>query len=666
MRFRRLVERMSAVVLALAVLHACRDGTAPDAGVQIALHADVGNPTIDTSTNVAASIACSVRLTATPSGSGSASWLGGTIEFFAGRDRSHPLASDELAAADVSQLFDGAPINGGTTVVGSFDISAGIPFSAHLTLRYRSSKNAADRAASVDIACGAVPSGAGPTISSLTVTPVSGNLDIGDSLKVSYSATSPGGLWHATLLVPLPCGDFSEQFNDGGRTVVDRTVYVRLPSLCPLGQHITSAQLTVSDAGLLTAARAAAFDLTISDTRPPKISLDSLSGDFFVGDTIHYDWWVTDNGFIRTIGWEIPGTSTGESMDASRTTGSLRVSVPLKPEWAPSFQLRLFAEDAAGNRSEMTSPPGGMRLHPTVQRTINSLALADQYGDFVLDERRGIAYLLGAYSPKIAVISLSPLGIIGSVTLPQIGTSFDLTSSGDTLLVTLNQSRSLAIVDLTKPERPVSQREISILNAAVGEQAVIVRTTATGHAIVNTWVGEYQAAAPFVDLDPATWDAKRLDFGGRTDAPIVLAERSGDRRVFVLRNTLVGAPMTFTRYDATTGIVGASHTVLSPPIGALSLDYTGQHVAIGYDVYDASFNRISHSPRLTGDFTIISSDGSTLWQSGLASPFVRTRVADGAVLDRSSGTDLGRTRFNSDGSMLITLYPTMLTFVDAR
>ena len=648
----------AAVVAAVA----CGDSTGPGGSVTIALRADLTAPArIDTSASSLPSISCTIHLVATPSGRGSATWVTGTAEYFAGRDRTSPVHTETLSADDIASLFDTPTISAGTPAEATFDVAASIPFSIRLSLHYRAGESS-DRIATTTVGCGPVPSGAGPTISSLVVTPSSGVIEIGDSLKIVYTAATPAGLWHTTVRVPLPCDDFVGEFNEGGATSKTRTVYVRLPTICPLGARITSVEVSTIDAGLAVTKRNTTIDLQIADLTPPKILLQSLTGDVFVGDTIRYNWWVSDNGNLRKLLWEVLGTSARDSMLAPFVT--LQVAIPVRAEWAPSFQLRLYAEDAAGHGAEIVSPPGGMRVHQTVDRSIQRIPLPDSYWDFVIDEKRGLVYLVSAYHPLITVASLWAMQAVGTVTLPQIGTSFDLSPSGDSLLVTLTNGRNLAIVDLTRSERPVTQRELSILNANAIETATHVRTTANGHAIVNTSsVSAQPGVAPMVDVDLTTWEAKRLLLG-TTLSPLTMLERSGNGRVLLVATPLENG-RTFREYDVTTGILGPAR-FFGMPIGRASLDASGQRLAVGYEVFDATFTRISQSPRLTGDFTILTPDGETLWQGGPVNPFVRTRVADGTVIDRSPGINPGPPRFTRDGAKLLMLGINSLTVIDAR
>src|SRR5207237_4498366 len=74
----------------------------------------------------------------------------------------------------------------------------------------------------------------------------------------------------------------------------------------------------------------------------------------------------------------------------------------------------------------------------------------------------------------------------------------------------------------------------------------------------------------------------RTDAGDGGNVGVAALERSFDHSTVVLR----GNPTLFQRYDASSDAFGPLHSVAS--IGTISVDGTGQHVALGADVYDAT------------------------------------------------------------------------------
>jgi len=130
--------------------------------------------------------------------------------------------------------------------------------------------------------------------------------------------------------------------------------------------------------------------------------------------------------------------------------------------------------------------------------------------------------------------------------------------------------------------------------------------------------------------------------------------RSLDHSVIVLNC----GPDFFQRYDVATDHFGERKSASSavPPV----IDATGTRIAVGLDVYDASLQYLRRinsplPPSGAAIPTALSADGDEFYQLFARPGVVRSRVSDGAILDRViNGIRADQIRISDDGTMLVT------------
>jgi len=253
---------------------------------------------------------------------------------------------------------------------------------------------------------------------------------------------------------------------------------------------------------------------------------------------------------------------------------------------------------------------------------------------------------------RIAVFSITSMTITTTLPMPFAPSGIDLTDGGDSLVVALPGPRALGIIDLREPSLPLTLLPLTALDTAIGQRPARVRTTAAGKALVPL-EGSVPSAYTLLEVDLSNGaQTRRVDAGDGGNTGGGLLESSLDRRVLVLN----GGPGLFQSYDAITDSFGPRRSASVydwPP----AVDATGQHVAIGFDLYDAGlvFLRRAHTFALpnTISYTALSPDGQYLYQS-LIYGILRSRVSDGALLDRSLSPIIpGQLRVSPDGTLLV-------------
>jgi hypothetical protein len=658
-----------AVALLFSALAACHDTTAPpppDLEVTVSISQMLG-PGF-TSDNDGPLVTCELHLVASTKGTGSAKWQGGTFRFFIGRDHVTPVDTTFFIARDIADSWGGDSISAGTSQSATWTITGGFPFSGEFEFRYAGRSGKVSKSV-VPFSCGPSVNGETPatTISALTLTPATGEVEAGQPVKVSFQVTAPAGIWQTHVELRGPCTMDTTLQERLETATITRDLTLNVPGSCALGVPITVAVTTLDGAAQLVV-RTLNSTVVLADHERPHIGplffppgsnspQSTPSGDYFAGDSMLV--WSTgahDNHRVAAVLWEVLPSGF---RDSATTTGLSGFWLRLRPEWTgQNIQLRMWARDEVGLVSDtVLTPPDSIRIHPTVDRPTRTVELIGDTRDVVIDPRRNLAYLRQVDDHRIVVFSLGTMQVQSTLVLAAAANGFDLTPSGDSLIFVLGDHPALGVIDTRQSPLAFTELPLSGLDASSGDYATNVRIASNGKAYVMI-NGPTSARRRLLEIDLAT-RAQRT----RTDAGVNGVygsgplERSLDHSVLIAN---LGDLLCLQRFDVVADAF-SSCVMPFPPQGFLpaTLDLTGQRAAMGLTVYDASLHTLPRSsvlPVVGVPPSALSADGQTLLVSVVPLGFVRVRTSDGAVLDRTFNPVRPQImRVSPDGTFLVSI-----------
>ena len=634
------------IVLLLAALSTatgCRDSTAPDGRLVVALRAEPQGPGRTTEDASGPSIVCDVDLVAKTRGRGTATWQDATFYWYFGADRRTPVDSTSMSAEEIRDSWGKTGIGSTDSLRTTWEFSADAPFEVRVDMRYLTAGNATPATATTRFACGPVPTGATqlPTITVVTP-PTGGNeLQVGDRLTIGFTANAPQGLWTSGIVVRGPF-EARQVFEEHGATSTSRSVTITVPHGSRLGVPLVI-EAFATDAAFQKVVRAIPTQARVVDRTPPEFHFafldpfpaSQLGGQFGVGDTLRIEVSALDN---NALGWLIYSlgapANVRDSVAAAPLQASQRwtVRIPIRPEWVGSPVLSLQLRDAAGLLSELrTTAPDGLRIYPTVARPLSAVVNVPQFGwnltDMRYDARRRLLYIGGGPENRITVVDVATMTLAPSLQLPSQFAGFDLSPGGDSLIVVLPASRSLAVIDLARPSSAPTLIPLTVLdNAGAGlvPMPSAIRIASTGVAIVllssATGSGDYTIS---VDLRSGT-QRIRSDARGTQTLPVGGLEWVPDRSRIAILGFCTRS------YLAATDAFTACGPPAQSDALAMTFDDAGTRLSFGSHVVDAGFNliRSMHDQRV-----VVTSDGQYLLGSGNGY-VTKMRIADGIFEER--------------------------------
>lgn len=654
------------VFLAGAIVVSCREVTAPpdqNARFTVAVTEVVG-PSFSSDSSGRQLIACDLTLQANNAASQRAAWLDATFGFYLPGDSTTPFSVDTLPAAAIAASWGADSIGPGAAQVAYWHLSATVPFALRIRFSYQLAHGATG---TTEVATSCEPTtvpGPPPVITTLTYQP--DTLEPGDTLHLSYAATSSVELWESVIRISGPC-DTTLLIPEQLRLAVAHEIALVMPPGCALGVPL-AVTASAFDARLQGTSRALTLPALV-DHRAPALTVlirtpyndwaspDSIAAYLFTGDAIALSLKATDNHSLHAISWAVQPAGYRDSTLVIGTSAFMGQGIPAQAGWVGPIQLQLYATDAAGNVSDTAvSAPGGIQVYPTVGPAPTPMSIPGDITDVAFDTKRGVIYLLLTNPDQIAVLSSASASILRTIPLPAYAPAFDLAPSGDSMVIALMNLQAIGVVDLTQATPSLGTVPLAGMDSTY--RLVDMRVAASGQALIaaqhQVLGGEsrlYTYALANGTLQMRL-DAPALGFGNTA-----MIERSTDGSVVVV-NSPYGA---FVRYDAATDAFEAAYPpqmVETRP----SVDATAAHVAVSGDLYDASLQylrtvRVAKNGEGPG---AISPDGQTHYMA--VNPtfmqwgIVRSRVADGSIVDHIAVPMLISTlRIAPDGSTLLAI-----------
>lgn len=656
MRFVRttpgLVVKSTAIVL-LAATVACNDATEPRSLTVTVATQSVSAPAISTDSLGRQILTCHVTFVANLSGKGSATWAGATYRYYFGKDRTIPVDSQELAASEISESWGADSLTYGNAQATDWYFYGILPFTGDMDFHYR--VGGVLKSATATFTCGPVPdsAAAAPTITALSVAPLASTLEAGTPLSVSFSATAPATLWQTQVIVFGPCS-VVDRLSENLQTSANHTVQIELPRDCRLGTPLT-VEVLATDAAGQSGSRDQTTQMSLIDDQPPTLqAVFPATRDYFGGDGISVSLGTFDNTVVSPVFWRVLPFGVTGAAESVNGVPPLFLDVPLDSTWDDSIQVMLWARDMAGNLSDtVASPPGSFRVHPTVLRPVRSVSTVADVRDVAIDSRRGVVYLREGNEWRIVALSMSTLKGLFSISTGAVPSDFDLTPSGDSLLVAVYGRASLAVIDVRTTPPTVSWMPITAADSASGQFPSTVRTAANGRIYVGL-SGATSSARRLVDVNLATGAERiRSDAGAGGEIGSGQLERSSDANVLTLN---VDYPKCLQRFDVRADTFSSCVLPYSPG-WSVRIDSIGDRVATGFDVYDASMQLLpkAYAPLYDLAPTALSPDGQVLYV-GIPNAVARVNAADSRVLDRMPIGFFPRIlRVSADGQALIAV-----------
>ena len=667
------VALLATATLAFA---ACGESTGPQSNVDVTVGvSNIVGPNINQAPQEGNRVSCDVGLFATAAGSGKAKWGAATFRWYAGKDRSVAFDSSTTTVADVRRAWSDSTIDAGDRLVTNWTVWASIPFSAAVDFHYRVA-NGPDRIATARFDCGPpVPANVSPAeLTNISAVSQFETLEPGGRLLVEYTASSQVGVWRTAVLVSGPC-EIYQEFDERLETSLTRIAAMQIPASCELGAPV-DVTVYATDATLDRRARQISTPYRLTDNTRPTIRGTTVarpSGPYFVGESIDFTVTPNDNHSIKWVVGEVKPFGVRDSVESPARGADVTLRIPVREGWSGPVELRYFVRDGSGLTSDtLVSAPSSVAVFPTVQRPTTTASMGEANESIeseVIDTRRNVVYLMQPGKRRIAALSLATMQIISTIPLALNASDMDLTTSGDSLLVTFPELGALGVIDLTRTDRRVEL--LTLDPVPIGFPSTPVPSVSEVVALSN--------GRAFVvgNLDPGTRWLLEIDlrngsqrYRGEAGPGAIggfglegaLLSRSQDASVMLVRSTDC-----LQRYAAASDQI--SPCVRGTTLGAInSVDATGQRVSVGPDIYDGTWShlrRIELLPPGSGASSAVTVDGRELFLP-FGNGVVRSNVVDGRILDRQVPPVIPkRVHATPDGKSLVVIGTSVATGLSA-
>jgi len=250
-----------------------------------------------------------------------------------------------------------------------------------------------------------------------------------------------------------------------------------------------------------------------------------MNGDLLAGAAIaagqslgvHAD--AHDDRRVAWIGTETHLVSGNQAFDHadsvaipdSATHVTLDLTFTAPAGLAGAMIMRVFVRDAGGNRVTTNATPNPVSIYEVVSPSAPSATLRDQ-GDVAYDGKRGVLYVTDPDDLAVRVLPVATLASVTTLRPPGRPRGVDLTASGDSLVVTLDSSRSLAVYDLSAASG--SWTLLPLPADTIGLAPAHLAIGKSNRALVGMTTDDYRGTPQVLEHDFAT-GAERW----RTDLP---------------------------------------------------------------------------------------------------------------------------------------------------
>ena len=373
-------------VLASGLLSACGGDqstlAAPQPDISVEMSGSVSSPYVQRVVlPPGVRLECEVALTADVSGAGTGTWLDGFVEFFDLRDTTRSIGTVSLQASELKSAWGQDTITPGQA--GSrWRVTGSAAFAATFRMRYQT--GFATRASATSLRC-APPAGAvAPSITTLSVSPSSGTINVLTPINVTFTASTPAGAFHSVVRATGACSE-AWGVAESVTSSVSRNMPLTLGWPCQLGVPI-GVEVVVYDAVGNSDTRRVATSVTMRDDKAPTVrtffwnragvEMVSPLGDHLASDTLYADVIAKDNYRVDALFLEIYPFGISDTLvvrdsfltrspsDFLALEASHRFLIRFRPEWAGTkLQYRFYSRDVQGLLSNVyTTERGCVRI----------------------------------------------------------------------------------------------------------------------------------------------------------------------------------------------------------------------------------------------------------------------------------------------------------------
>lgn len=637
-------------VLGGSILIGCNDATEPERpSVTVSISPEARGPSA-TTLDGEPLLKCEVIFEARASGrtDRTAVWHELVADWFMGPERREPVFSDTLSAHEVREAWGGPAIEGGETRLSLWEFFAAVPFSVSGAFLYSDPTKRIVASAPFHFSCGPELPRAGaapPVLENVTVAPLD-NLQPGDTIRVSFTGSSEMGLWKVGVATT---GAFESQreIDASFAKYRDFTMQIVVPGGVPLGSR-ASVWAFLVDAALQTAEQGPWTTSPLVDVTPPGFFQFLSAVRYGVGDTLSVTVHANDNHAVDSYIYELGPPASWR--DTVSLNGVTTVATPVPPEWLGNSTLTAYVTDQAGNESEPYTEPLPLHVFPVLERPTESTIFYGYHTDAVLDERRGLLYIMHESQAQVEIVSVSPLATSTPIQLGADGLGMDLTPGGDTLVIALPGERALALVDLNAPDAPAKRLALTAIDTTMNHRPTTLRITGDGRAMIGL-MSDRADGGRILELDLVTGQQRirsEATDGLGTGSGTSLV-RSRDRSLLLIRT--LGK---MRAYDADLDAFGP---LVVQPQGKASVDDEGQTVLVRDQVLSrdlsprGSISLFQNENYLNG---AVAPDGSRLFIQ-IAKGFYRFDAAGLELIDRVNAEHAyGHLFFADGGRSLLT------------